>query len=268
MIILALVAAAAPEAPRDPRPLHPLAAWVSDADYPAGAIRRGASGTVAFTLDIDAAGVPTRCTVTGRADRELDQRTCDIFMERARFEPAHDGRGRAVAGSVSDRIRWVLPATDETMPFAAIRVTTAVVRDVAGNIGCSIRINGGDSILRAGEECGFLSGSGAADALRRFGTPGALVADYVLTPEGATPVASAGQPDGELIYEDSAHLVVTPDGTVAGCRGAGPRTIRVLPGVLSLPSPCPAQAARFKAAPGTAPRGAEVAIRIYLRGIP
>jgi hypothetical protein len=264
--ILALLSSSAPDSAREPAPIRPLAALVSDTDYPAAAIRREASGTVAFVLDVDAAGTPTRCAVTGHADPLLDQTTCDIAMARARFRPARDDRGRAVAGRFEGRIRWVLPALNETAPFMAMRVTSIIARDAAGDLACSISLNAADRVSRPVEACGFLAGSGAAEALRQSAAPADVIADYVMIPAGAASVPGAAPGASELVYEDVARLVVTPDGNVAACRGSGPRTIRAVPGLRGFAPACPRQGMRFDAAPaGTSPREAEIALRVYFR---
>ena len=48
----------------------------------------------------------------------LDGATCRIMHARARFIPARNSTGQAVADTVSARVRWVLPA-DEGLNFSA-----------------------------------------------------------------------------------------------------------------------------------------------------
>jgi protein TonB len=87
-----------------------LASYVSDADYPASAMRGGAEGTTHFTLNVGADGRVTGCTVTASSGSSaLDAATCKIMRSRARFQPARDADGRPTTDSVSNRIRWVLP---------------------------------------------------------------------------------------------------------------------------------------------------------------
>jgi protein TonB len=87
-----------------------LASYLSDDDYPAEAIRKGEQGLVAFRLEVSASGAVSGCTVElSSGSALLDASTCNILSERARFTPARDGSGRAVADSVTGRIRWALP---------------------------------------------------------------------------------------------------------------------------------------------------------------
>jgi TonB family protein len=269
--LASLVAAHPPAATaHDPTPDRPLVSWLADSDYPAGAIQRGVSGTVGFRLDVGANGAPTRCTITQAADAELDRTTCDIFMARAHFQPARDSRGRAVAGSVSSRVRWVLPEPEAGVAqFAAMRVANAVSRDARGNVTCTMSSNGAAPATRAGEECGFLAGSGAAQAMRALAAPADLLLIFTLLPEGATAAPGNEEAGAQLIHEETAHLVIAPDGAVADCQPGAVHNFQT-PFALRFPQACWMQsAARFVApAPGQEARQADTEIRIYLRRRP
>ena len=90
-----------------------LASYVADSDYPALAIAAHEEGTTRFRLNIGTDGAVTTCTVTASSgSTALDDTTCRIMVERARFTPARDARGRAVTDSVVSAIRWVLPAEE------------------------------------------------------------------------------------------------------------------------------------------------------------
>ena len=122
ILILALAAAAlAPEGgPAHFRvPAHRaranLAGFISDADYPAGAIQRGEQGLVGFELDVDPAGRVSACRITASSgSASLDEATCRIMRERAQFTPARDRRGRPAPDLVSQRVNWVLPEQANT----------------------------------------------------------------------------------------------------------------------------------------------------------
>lgn len=105
---------APPPPPRTVEPAHAranLASYVSDADYPASAIRAEQQGTTGFRLTVGTDGHVTGCDVTSSSGSPaLDQATCRIMRSRARFTPARDDHGNPTTDSVSSRIRWVLPA--------------------------------------------------------------------------------------------------------------------------------------------------------------
>ena len=87
-----------------------LPALFSADDYPQAALRRSEQGTVAFTLSIDRRGRVERCDIaTSSGSDDLDRATCSILQRRARFTPARDADGRAVADITNGRIRWQLP---------------------------------------------------------------------------------------------------------------------------------------------------------------
>jgi protein TonB len=84
--------------------------WVTDEDYPAAAMRSGESGTTGVRLAVGADGRVTDCNVTSSSGSSvLDQTACRLLMRRARFTPAKDTSGSAVAGSWSSRFTWRLP---------------------------------------------------------------------------------------------------------------------------------------------------------------
>lgn len=85
-------------------------AWITNDDYPASSINAEEQGTVALTVQVDAAGRVTSCSVTASSGSPaLDRTTCRLYAQRARFTPARDGTGQPTASSYSDRVRWVLP---------------------------------------------------------------------------------------------------------------------------------------------------------------
>lgn len=87
--------------------------WVTSDDYPPRALRDEREGAVGFRLSVGVDGLPSGCEVTASSgDADLDNKTCQLLMERARFTPARDESGRKVASSYSNRIRWQIPDTD------------------------------------------------------------------------------------------------------------------------------------------------------------
>ncbi len=97
-------------APRAAKPLGAPGKWVSDSDYPAGALHRGQQGASAFELTIGPDGRVRDCRITrSSGSAELDAATCAKVGERASFTPARDAHGDLVAGSFSGVIRWRIP---------------------------------------------------------------------------------------------------------------------------------------------------------------
>ena len=92
--------------------------WVTNDDYPPGAIWNYQQGTTGFRLRIDAAGRVIGCTVTSSSgSAPLDDATCTLLRRRARFYPAENLDGVKVESDWSSRFRWTLP-TDRS-PIAS-----------------------------------------------------------------------------------------------------------------------------------------------------
>lgn len=86
-----------------------LASYFSDLDYPHEARARDEQGTVAFRLTIGPDGRVTDCVVMQSSGSALlDETTCRIMRERARFTPARDRDGNPISGTMESRVRWVL----------------------------------------------------------------------------------------------------------------------------------------------------------------
>jgi TonB family protein len=112
MITLALLATLAQAAaPAPPARAHAdLAASFRAADYPAEAMRLGEEGRVGVRVQVAADGRVTGCRVTASSgSRALDEGTCRVLSERARYAPARDAAGAAVADEVAEQVQWALP---------------------------------------------------------------------------------------------------------------------------------------------------------------
>lgn len=93
------------------RPLASPQSWVSNIDYPAQAVREGLTGATAVRVGISVDGRPVSCDVTSSSGYAvLDDSACRLILKRARFAPASDAYGKAVAGSFSTRFVWNLSA--------------------------------------------------------------------------------------------------------------------------------------------------------------
>lgn len=87
-----------------------LATLFSDEDYPLEAVRNHEQGTVQFRLTVGIDGTPTECAIDATSGSALlDDTTCRLLLERARFEPARDEKGKPVPDDVTGRIVWRLP---------------------------------------------------------------------------------------------------------------------------------------------------------------
>ncbi|WP_440980150.1 TonB family protein [Sphingomonas pseudosanguinis] len=71
-------------------------------------------GRVRVAVLVDNTGEPRRCVVLqSSGEALLDQSTCRLMLEKARFDPARNRKGRAVAGVYwSPRVRWMFANGD------------------------------------------------------------------------------------------------------------------------------------------------------------
>lgn len=154
LFVIALLAAQAQESAKGPQPLKPLTSpgsWVTDDDYPPSAVRQGHDGTVAFQLRIDSSGLPAGCSVTqSSGHEELDQQVCSLLVQRARFSPARNAAGKAIAAPYNGRFNWRL-ARGET--FLQPSTSSMEFELSANDILLNCRL--GDKRLEtAGQTCG------------------------------------------------------------------------------------------------------------------
>ena len=275
--VLALLAALAvapdPEGPRRAQSAGNLAQYFSNDDYPVEALRRGAQGTVAFRLDIDATGIPTGCTIEqSSGDAALDQATCDIARTRARFRPARDAQGRPVPDTHAARVTWRIEQASggSGFPFAPVEIVSALRSTSRGELSCAMTVNGSSVRPMGVDECGFLAGSGAVEALRRLGGEGELTLVFSISPDGQSrpSAASAG---GVLAAHSEAEFTLAPDGRIERCRALPSPAVRQIPGIRSIPDPCtfrrPGGTPTFMPADDpTAPRSGRISISLYYRG--
>jgi TonB family protein len=83
---------------------------ITDADFPSDALVDGHRGTVVMRVAIDPEGRPIDCTpVESSGSPVLDQQSCRLLLQRARWEPALDARGQPTATSVVQRVIWRNP---------------------------------------------------------------------------------------------------------------------------------------------------------------
>lgn len=115
--------------------------WVMTADYPADSLRANEQGSSAFTVTVDTQGRVKDCRITGSSGSpRLDETTCRLVTQRARFTPATDSKDNPIEGTYSNRVRWVLPAVTPPEPGRA--VTTYTVQASGDVTDCKVVLEG------------------------------------------------------------------------------------------------------------------------------
>ena len=84
--------------------------WITTDDYPPGALRQNIEGLVIISVMIGTEGRVRSCLVTqSSGSKLLDDATCRLYTQRARFTAARDADGNAIAAQRTDRYRWQIP---------------------------------------------------------------------------------------------------------------------------------------------------------------
>ena len=116
--------------PIGPMPLGEPGNWVTSDDYPRMALTDNKQGVVHFALEVDPTGKPVECKVEqSSGDDELDITACSLITQRARFAPARNEKGRAVAGRYINSVKWVLPKTLSPPQAGALVLTLLFTAD-------------------------------------------------------------------------------------------------------------------------------------------
>ena len=96
-----------PEYPTKPRTKSGFYRIIKPVDYPIAAWNAGQEGPVKYELSVDETGTPTGCTIIESTNYPLlDQATCDLMLERARFTPAYAAKDAPISSTYSGRYRW------------------------------------------------------------------------------------------------------------------------------------------------------------------
>jgi len=83
---------------------------ISNADYPAQAIRANQAGVVVVRMRVRVDGRASDCVVlvSSRAESDLST-TCTIATGRFRFDPALDAQGNPIETTYIQTVRWMMP---------------------------------------------------------------------------------------------------------------------------------------------------------------
>ncbi|NBB53493.1 hypothetical protein GVN24_35060 [Rhizobium sp. CRIBSB] len=120
---------------------------MSEVDYPERAIRAGVEGSVVAVIAVDPTGAATGCTpIEIDALRfGLEDATCRVWTERARFSPARNASGVAIPGTYRAELNWALAEPEPEPPASTIVSSDPVPEDIDANACISFRQ--GDSRL-------------------------------------------------------------------------------------------------------------------------
>jgi len=203
--------AAVPHPPLRATPRNSPADWITDEDYPGSSLRNNEQGVVGFALAIDATGVVTGCTITLSSGwTALDAATCRLLQQRARFNPAKDRDGEAIADSFRFRIRWSMPDGGNS-PFESwTRFTQFRTNSLGVLSGCTDRHEGAPpeggfgGCVRQPKEIGELADRGLVTLIEVH-----HLAD--------TSAPKFEMPAGSILSDREVEMEISPAGYVSKC---------------------------------------------------
>ncbi len=106
ILMIASAASAAPVAHR----ASLMDGSISSADYPPAAIAAHQVGTVVAAYRIAPDGTVAKCDIAQASGSDaLDTRSCEIILQRFRFNPARNAAGDAIEEWRTQKISWKLP---------------------------------------------------------------------------------------------------------------------------------------------------------------
>ncbi len=213
-----------PEAVPPTRAQGNIVALFSAGDYPVAALSEREEGTVSFVAGIDPAGRVSDCMIAqGSGSASLDLATCTIVQRRARYTPARDARGQAIADRVTGRVKWVLPAA-RPVPFTDSHLAVIFTGGPAGEL-IKCRVSSNVVPPPPASFCGQVLSVAQRISQQSRGKLNLigreLVMDEGLRIGAADSVRTTGRGVGEnLAMLTAAALVVDGNGHVSRCEAA------------------------------------------------
>lgn len=117
---------AVPSDVQRPEPITPPRSWIGKEDYPARAERNEEEGRTGVVLLVDKNGSVSDCEIISPSgSQDLDDATCPLLLQRARFRPAKNFRGQPTQGYYPTVVNWVIPDRVSLRP--GTRISTYVV---------------------------------------------------------------------------------------------------------------------------------------------
>lgn len=153
-----------------------LQGLITEDDYPPEAVDNNEQGSVNVLLRVDAAGAVADCTVEHSASPSLDAKTCAVIRERAKFKPARDRHGKAVASETRGRVTWRIDDSPPLRPSAPWASTVVWTFGADGEpLSCQGMVEG--AMERSKSAVTTCAPKAVPDPLRRFGAVDKLVVE-------------------------------------------------------------------------------------------
>jgi TonB family protein len=104
--------------------------WATTNDYPVRALHNMEQGATGYSLTVTPEGLVGSCLVTESSGSiDLDEATCRLVSDRARFVPATDTRGAPTEGAYASRVHWLLPTAKAALQPGSLKFSFTVEPD-------------------------------------------------------------------------------------------------------------------------------------------
>lgn len=126
--------------------------FIKSSDYPTNSLKRAEEGITGYRLTLDINGRPTSCTVTESSGfKDLDDATCRLIMERARFDMSSVPVTNTQA-TYSQRVKWQVPVTIPRVLLFGVTAKSVPVQSDATKTRCEYS-DGITRIIEAVQTC-------------------------------------------------------------------------------------------------------------------
>lgn len=96
--------------PQPPFPTSETMALDPNAAYPKSALAHGDEGLVGMALTISETGSVSDCVIAQSSNAQsLDDASCRLMLDKAKFKPALDSKGAPTTGTIAINFNWILP---------------------------------------------------------------------------------------------------------------------------------------------------------------
>jgi hypothetical protein len=91
------------------KPTGALGGWFTNEDYKRVVKSRRIDGQIVLLLKTAADGTPSGCKAVDSPDPEINEGTCAVALQRARFKPPLDADGKPMASYAVLPVSWIKP---------------------------------------------------------------------------------------------------------------------------------------------------------------
>ncbi|WP_435417795.1 energy transducer TonB [Parerythrobacter aurantius] len=142
-----------------PKPRNNPGSWVVSDDYPKISMLLDEAGRSQFRATVDVSGEVSGCSILDSSGfKRLDELTCRLVTQRARFDPALDYQGKPIVSQYTQAVVWRISEPLQASDFGWKRPTEAKKLKQRGTVGFEVEISSDGTIT----SCRITRSSGSA----------------------------------------------------------------------------------------------------------